>query len=187
MSKNKDTRYEVEHTVTDTDAARDPEDLDAGESRQEPAPGFSAYRDEDSEREGTPRDPYSQDDPRQAEDGRELTGEEAELAKPVAAVPASVNLDDIEPADGFRLPRDQPEAEDARLMAEREAQDARRPEVAQGLADKAQEHADKAAEHARLAQEYADKVKDAYQGADRPPLHEGWRYKKPEPDVHDPV
>jgi hypothetical protein len=121
-----------------------------------------------------------------ARDG-DMTPEERELAKPVAAVPASVNLDDIEPADGFRLPRDQPEAETARQQGEEEARDASRPDVAQRLADEAQGYADQAAEAARLAQERADMIKDAYKGPDRPPLDEGWRYKKPEPDVHDPV
>jgi len=118
---------------------------------------------------------------------RELTDEERELAKPVAAVPASVNLDEVEPADGFRLPRSQPEAEDARLLADEEARDASRPEVAARLAEEAQGHADKAAGHAQAAKDLANQIGSAYEGPDRPPLGEGWRYRKPEPDVHDPV
>jgi hypothetical protein len=166
-----------------------------------PVPGFSALRDEDPQREGTSRDPFSPDDPRRAgpgdpgededlhdENGLPLTEEEkAERRKPVAAVPASVSMDEIEAVEGFRLPRDQPEAEQARRLAEQEAEDASRPEVAQQLADEARGRAEQAAEEAEAAQRRADEVKAAYDGPDRPPLHLGWRYRKPEPDVHDPA
>jgi hypothetical protein len=122
------------------------------------------------------------------ENGLPLTKEEErELAKPVAAVPASVSLEEVEPVDGFRLSRDQPEAETARQLAEAEAQDASRPEVAQRLADEAKAKADEAAGEAERAQARADQAKADYEGPDRPPLHEGWRYRKPEPDVHDPA
>lgn len=122
------------------------------------------------------------------EHGMPLTqAERDELAKPVAAVPAGVNLDDIEPADGFRLPRDQNEAEQARQLAQRDAEDASRPEVAQRLADDAKARAEAAQEEADTLQARADEAKDGYDGPDRPPLDEGWRYVKPEPDVHDPA
>lgn len=117
-------------------------------------------------------------EPGRAEDEREL---------PVAAVPPGVPIEDVEPADGFRLPEDQNEAAMAREQAEREARDASRPEVAQRLADEAQEHADKAAEHAQEARTRAEQIRDSWTGPDRPPLDEGWRYRKPEPDPHDPV
>jgi hypothetical protein len=122
------------------------------------------------------------------ENGLPLTEDEKrEQAKPVAAVPASVNMDEIEAVDGFRLPRDQPEAETARQLAETEAQDASRPEVAQRLADEAKTRADEAVQEAEQAQDRADQAKADYDGPDRPPLHEGWRYVKPEPDPHEPV
>lgn len=122
------------------------------------------------------------------EAGLPLTGEEREeRRKPVAAVPASVSLDEIEPVEGFRLPADQPEAEAARQLAEEEARDASRPEVAQQLADEARARAEEAVDEAERAQARADKAKDDYEGADRPPLHEGWRYRQPEPGPHDPV
>jgi hypothetical protein len=122
------------------------------------------------------------------EHGLPLTQEERdELARPVAAVPAGVSLDDIEPADGFRLPRDQNEAEQARQLAQRDAEDASRPEVAQRLADDAKARAEAAQEEADTLQSRADEAKDRYDGPGRPALDEGWRYVKPEPDVHDPA
>lgn len=217
----------VSFTGTAYPAGTAPQQEDrAAAGRTEPAPGFSARREDDPLREGTPRSPFSPADPRAAGEGRygedarlaeldradaaaaddsdaedgehdgplydenglPLTEEErAERRKPVAAVPPSVALEDIEPVEGFRLPRDQPEAELARQQAEREAEDASRPEVAQRIADEAKDRADAAAEEARSAQERADQAKADYDGPDRPPLHEGWRYKRPEPGPHDPV
>jgi len=179
MGTDKDMKYDVEHKVTPqedpeqqspgagpafTDVARDPEN-------QTQVKGGGAY--------GGVRTEHR--------DERPVTEEERRRAMPVAAVPASVNLDDVEPVDGFRLPETQPEAEDARLAAERERQDLTRPEVARQLADEALAHAEKARGHAELARERADQIAEAYDGPDRPMLDEGWRYKKPEPDVHDPV
>jgi hypothetical protein len=122
------------------------------------------------------------------ENGVPLTEEEKrERDTPVAAVPAGVDLSAVEAVDGFRLPRDQPEAEDARRQAEAEYQDASRPHVAQRLADDAKIRAQEAADEAEAAQGRADEVKSSYEGPDRPPLTEGWRYVKQEPDVHDPA
>jgi hypothetical protein len=122
------------------------------------------------------------------ENGVPLTEEEKrERDTPVAAVPAGVDLSAVEAVDGFRLPRDQPEAEDARRQAEAEDQDASRPHVAQRLADEAKTAAEAAADEAEKAQARADEVKADYEGPERPPLSEGWRYRTPEPDVHDPA
>jgi hypothetical protein len=165
---------------------RDKDKKGQREAVEHPADGTMSPEAENKaeQAEQLPDGEYAEAEP---EDERELTEEERELAKPVAAVPASVNLDEVEPVDGFRLPRDQPEAEQARRLAEIEAADASRPEVAQRLADEAKADAESAVEEAERAQTRANEAKASYNGPDRPPLHEGWRFRKPEPDPHEPV
>jgi hypothetical protein len=180
--------------MRDRDKRNPQRDNNSREAVEHPADGTPSP---EAENKAVPGDPEPEQ-PEQAEqlpDGeyaeqepeREPTEEERELAKPVAAVPAGVLLDEIEPVDGFRLPRDQPEAEEARQLADAEARDESRPEVAQQKADDAKTRAEEAVAEAERAQQEADRVKADYDGPDRPPLREGWRYLRPGPDPHEPV
>jgi hypothetical protein len=184
--------------LTREDAMGDEDKRDRREAAEHPADGTLSPEAENEAALGAPEpeqvtqlpdgERAEPEDGPTDENGLPLTEEEKdELAMPVAAVPASVNLDEVEAVDGFRLPRDQPEAEQARRLAEAEADDASRPEVAQRLADEAKARADEAAGEAERAQARADQVREDYEGPDRLPLNEGWRYVKPEPDPHEPV
>lgn len=195
MSRNRDTEDgrevtgevtgEVSGEVTGTITGEKPAYTTETDG-YEPAPGVDSRLANSPERapDGEPGAPEDDLD----ENGLPLTGQEMrERDLPVAAVPAGVDIGTIEAVEGFRLPEDQTEAEMARQRAEAESRDASRPEVAQQLADDAKARVQEAADEADKAQARADEVKENYEGPDRPPLHEGWRYLAPEPDPHDPA